>query len=299
MSKYIKFTQEQIEKLKAEFEAAISNSRAVDGEFSFKKTIESVDAKATLRFSDRAYLKMTSLVKAFDKEVAWHCVTERGEAENEYLITDILVYPQTVTGVTVEMDTEEYAKWIERGILAEDERFFQLHGQGHSHVNMGTSPSGTDLNHQRGILADMRQNGFYIFIIWNKRDEHTIWIYDLGKNIVFENKDIRVQIGEDDELSAFLIDANNIVKNKVSPITSYVGGYSAQNFATKPTVKHETAKPVETKPVEKPAEKAFAKPKEKVKAKVASAPIYPYERDDYNGFDDPTSPFYVSDNIWR
>ena len=39
---------------------------------------------------------------------------------------------------------------------------------GHSHVNMGTSPSSVDLNHQEEILRMLGDNDFYIFMIWNK-----------------------------------------------------------------------------------------------------------------------------------
>lgn len=302
MSKYIKFTPELIDKMRQEFDAALSSAKMVGGEFTFKKTLANVDAKATLRFTDHAFLKMFTLVQSFDKEIAWHCVAERTENENEYLISDVLVYPQTVTGVTVEMDTAEYAKWIENGVLAGDERFFKLHAQGHSHVNMSTSPSGTDLQHQRGILEDLRPNGFYIFMIWNKRGEYTLWIYDLEKNIVFENKDITLEIGESsDEFSAFLKEAKEIVKAKVTQYTGAagystgVGGYTktpaiipASGYNNSPKSAPETKPAVVT---------VTPKQKEKVRAVVASAPVGGYGYDDDE--DDPDSPFYYRDDFFR
>ena len=302
MSKYIKFTPELIDKMRQEFDAALSSAKMVGGEFTFKKTLSNVDAKATLRFTDHAFLKMFTLVQAFDKEIAWHCVADRTENENEYLISDVLVYPQTVTGVTVEMDTAEYAKWIENGVLAGDERFFKLHAQGHSHVNMSTSPSGTDLQHQRGILEDLRPNGFYIFMIWNKRGEYTLWIYDLEKNIVFENKDITLEIGESgDEFSAFLKEAKEIVKAKVTQYTGAsgystgVGGYT-KTPAIIPASGYNN--PPKSVPETKPAVATVTpKQKEKVRAVVASAPVGGYNYDDDE--DDPDSPFYYRDDFFR
>ena len=302
MSKYIKFTPELIDKMRQEFDAALSSAKMVGGEFTFKKTLSNVDAKATLRFTDHAFLKMFTLVQSFDKEIAWHCVADRTENENEYLISDVLVYPQTVTGVTVEMDTAEYAKWIENGVLAGDERFFKLHAQGHSHVNMSTSPSGTDLQHQRGILEDLRPNGFYIFMIWNKRGEYTLWIYDLEKNIVFENKDITLEIGESgDEFSAFLKEAKEIVKAKVTQYTGAagyntgVGGYT-KTPAIIPASGYNN--PPKSVPETKPAVATVTpKQKEKVRAVVASAPVGGYNYDDDE--DDPDSPFYYRDDFFR
>ena len=44
---------------------------------------------------------------------------------------------------------------------------------GHSHVNMGTSPSATDTKLQEDHLAQLQDNDFYIFLIVNKKRE--IW----------------------------------------------------------------------------------------------------------------------------
>jgi hypothetical protein len=171
---------------------------------------------------------MVMLVKEFDKEVAWHGVCSRREDKSdEYVIEDIVVYPQEVTGATVEMDTEQYAKWIEDNI--EDERFNHIHMQGHSHVNMGTTPSSVDLNHQEEILNMLGDDDFYIFMIWNKSFSSTNKIYDLRENILFEDKDITVKIiGGVEDLDEFLKNAKDMVKTKTyvyTPGTQY-GGYN-------------------------------------------------------------------------
>ena len=47
-----------------------------------------------------AYQKILTLVKEFSSEVAWHCTVEHPTGTNAYLITDVLVFPQEVTGAT-------------------------------------------------------------------------------------------------------------------------------------------------------------------------------------------------------
>ena len=69
-----------------------------------------------------------------------------------------------------------------------DEVFNKLRFHGHSHVNMGVSPSGVDTKYQDDILKNL--NDFYIFGIFNKREDNYLIIYDITNNIVYEDKDI-------------------------------------------------------------------------------------------------------------
>ena len=87
--------------------------------------------------------------------------------------------------------------------------------QGHSHVNMGTSPSTVDLNHQEKILEQLEDDMFYIFMIWNKSFKRTIKIYDLAKNILFEDADIDVKIADAGlGLNEFIGEAKDLVKSR-------------------------------------------------------------------------------------
>lgn len=215
MSRPIKLTQELIDECRQDFEKALSLTKLSDGKLSFTKAFSCGDKKAVVYFSTEAWAKMVMLIKEFDKEVAWHGVARRVEDESldEYVIDDIVVYPQEVTGSTVEMDTEKYALWIQENI--EDERFNHIYMQGHSHVNMGTSPSSVDLNHQEEILGMLGDDDFYIFMIWNKSLTSTNKIYDLKKNVMFEDKDITVKIvGQNEGLDEFIKNAKDMVKSK-------------------------------------------------------------------------------------
>lgn len=221
MSKLVKMTQQYMDECREDFEKALQLTKMADGKLNFTKTFSIDNREATVYFTAEAWAKMAMLVKEFDKEVAWHGVAQRADDEDkdEYIITDIVVYPQEVSGATVEMDTEKYAEWLMEN--AEDERFNNIHMQGHSHVNMGVTPSSVDLNHQEEILNMLGDNDFYIFMIWNKSFVSNVKVYDMKKNILFEDKDVTVKlIGAVEDLDDFLADAKEKVKTKTYSYSS-------------------------------------------------------------------------------
>lgn len=213
MSKVIKLSQDILEQYTQEFYETLRTGKFSDGKVNFTKTLGTVDRKATVIFTEMAWQKMQTLVREFDKEVAWHGIAERCDEKDTYLISDILVYPQEVTGATVTTDQEKYQMWL---MSQEDEVFNNIRMQGHSHVNMGVTPSGVDLNLYENILEQLDEDMFYIFMIWNKRWDKTIKIYDIRENILFETADVTVSVQEEDGgLSAFLKEAKELVVSKV------------------------------------------------------------------------------------
>lgn len=214
MSKTIKVTPEEIGEIRRGFEEFLKSLRNTDTEVVYKTSLgKESGEKSTLVFAETAWIKMQALISEFDSEVAWHGVAERAE-NNRYIVSDILVYPQKVTGAYVDMDEAEYGMWIEKNI--EDERFFNIHLQGHSHVKMQTTPSGTDMESQRKITEMLNpDDGFYIFVIWNKFNRHNVRILDMKKNIAFENEDITVEVmcGEN-TVSSFIKEAQSLVTPK-------------------------------------------------------------------------------------
>ena len=223
MSKIIKMTPEYIEECRRDFETALSSAKLADGKINFTKTFNCGTNKATLYFTAAAWTKMVVLIQEFDKEVAWHGLASRtgGEDANEYTIYDILVYPQEVTGATVNTDQEKYQSWL---MDCDDEVFNAIRMQGHSHVNMAPSPSGVDLTHQEKILEQLEDDMFYIFLIWNKSYKRNIKIYDLQKNILFEDADVDVKIVDAGlGLDEFIAQAKELVKSKVYVAPTYAG----------------------------------------------------------------------------
>ena len=236
MSKVIKLTPQIIEECKRAFEQSLKDAKMTDGKVTFSKAFDNTKEKATVFFEEAAWYKMQALISDFSKEVAWHGVAHRGNNtdKNEYYITDILVYPQEVSGTTVDMDVKEYDKWIRDNF--EDERFFNIAMQGHSHVNMGVSPSGTDLSHQQIILDQLNGDMFYIFVIWNKKGESNIRIFDLAKNTLFETEDVTVEVLDGDMgIKGFIEEAKSLVKEKTYSYNyNYNGYWNNQNTVHTP-----------------------------------------------------------------
>lgn len=223
MSRKIKVDDVEIKNITKEFLKALKSAKMDGGKFSFEKTFEVKDKKATVVFTSDAWAKMQTMILTFEKEVAWHGLAERAgnEEDNIYLISDIIVYPQEVTGATVTTDQNEYENWL---MSQPDEVFEKIRMQGHSHVRMGTTPSSTDTEGERQILAQLDDDMFYIFMIWNKSFDRNIRIYDMKKNILFESKDVMFDIlANNDTVSNFIKEANDKVKERVysTQVTTY------------------------------------------------------------------------------
>ena len=208
MSRPITITEELKKQMKEEFSASLDKLKMSEGKFSYSKNFKYENSKAVVLLAPEAYNKILALVSGFSDEVGWHGTVFRS-GDNEYIIEDIYVYPQEVTGSTVNTDQTAYTKWLYE---LDDEVFSKLRMQGHSHVNMGVSPSGVDDTHRAQILEQLEEGMFYIFMVWNKRlDIHTL-IYDMEKNVLYEDKDVEVRLSGGDVLDGFMSDANEKVQ---------------------------------------------------------------------------------------
>ena len=231
MSKVIRLTPKDVEEIKAEFEKALTGAIS-DGRINFQKTFGTIQRKAELFFTEVAWYKMQTLIRECDKEVGWHGIAKRADdpEKDAYIIEDILVYPQEVTGTTVNPDQAQYQMWL---MSHPDEVFNNIRMQGHSHVNMSVSPSGVDTTFYEQILRQLDDTMFYIFMIWNKRNERHIKIYDMAKNVLFETTDVTVTVIPDENGSEkFLSEAKKMITERKPPVYqpgSYTSGYSAPN----------------------------------------------------------------------
>lgn len=227
MSKMIKLPQDILDQYTKEFYETLRSGKFPDGKVNFSKTLGTVDRKATVLFTELAWQKMQILIREFNDEVAWHGIATRCEEKDTYLISDILVYPQEVTGTTVTTDQEKYQMWL---MEQEDDVFNNIRMQGHSHVNMATSPSSVDLNLYESILDQLSGDMFYIFMIWNKSGSKTVKIYDLRENILFETSDVTVSIKDVGDMSGFLKEAKELVQRKTYTSTYGGNGYPHSGY---------------------------------------------------------------------
>lgn len=177
------------EKLKELRDRAINGYKNGMKTMSLTLNLPDITAKANkihIDFTAIAYLKMKTMIDRCTGECGWYGTVHR--TENGFLIDDILVYPQMVTGATVNTDQDEHDKWM---FELPDEEYNNIHFHGHSHVNMGTTPSGVDLDHRKRVLENLGKNEdeFYIFLIANKRGEMNFTVYDRKTNIEYKSTD--------------------------------------------------------------------------------------------------------------
>ena len=212
----------------------------IGGEFKFTYKLPEIDRTAYIIFTAKAYAKMLSIIMSYDSEIGWYCTAERaGELDDDiYLITDVLVFPQVVTGVTVDSDDEKRIEWINE---LPDDVLINIRGDFHSHVNMGVSPSGTDDKEVNDILGKLEDDMFRIFMIWNKKLEYSARIFDMKKNIFFGTKDVVVDVLEV-EMNKFLKESKDMVAKKGYTVVTTPTSSQKKESATKKEEKKTTEK---------------------------------------------------------
>lgn len=176
-----------------------------------------VEQKAEVHFSSAAYYKMYALINECDKEIAWDGIVYRDEEKpHVFYVTDVIVYPQEVSGATVETDDEKYLEWLNS---LDDETFNHRRFNGHSHVRMATTPSSTDTTYREQSVLNIPD--FFIFGIFNKNNAFNFQIYDIENNIIYDNGDVLFYTPEPDYTQwAKEIIAEKVVAKKYTTTTT-------------------------------------------------------------------------------
>lgn len=135
--------------------------------------------------SPEAYKRMLLYVEIAQKEVGWLGTVTR-LANGDFHIDATFLIEQEVTSVETELSVEGLNKLVFELMAKGDEGLEQvnrLRFWGHSHVRMGTSPSGTD----ERTMDRFGSEGlpWYVRGIFNKlgRGSFTIYFYELGFRI--------------------------------------------------------------------------------------------------------------------
>ena len=148
----------------------------------------------TVYITTQAYTKMRMLVDKTTTEIGWYgTVTKVPGLTGVYVIEDIIVYPQKVTGATCEQLDDKMFEF-EMSLTTDQVNHKRFHG--HSHVNMGTTPSGVDEQFYHDILTQVTD--FFIITVTNKRNEYTTRFYDMEHNILFT--DVPISVIDDEGL---------------------------------------------------------------------------------------------------
>ena len=142
----------------------------------------------TVIISEEAWTNIKLLVDLCPQEVAWVGTVERKETKKivSYTIKDIFLPKQTVTSVTCTIDEEDYSR-----IMNEIDNPEDLNLWGHSHANMGTTPSHQDLTEWKEKVETTGK--FYIMMITNRKREVMCYVIDKINGVELEN--VKVVIG--------------------------------------------------------------------------------------------------------
>jgi proteasome lid subunit RPN8/RPN11 len=168
-------------------------------------------------FDQRAYEWIRAIVDQHDSEVGFYAFVDRRD-DNSFFIRDVY-YPKhdLVSGATCEISPEGQTDLMVS--LVEKDReddIVNLKVWGHSHVNMGVTPSGQDHNQ----AVDMaKSNGDYIVrLIVNKRREIGISIYDYANNLIFDEVKHTIAQSNDERISSarieMILNVIDTVENK-------------------------------------------------------------------------------------
>jgi hypothetical protein len=120
------------------------------------------------------------LVDKARKEIGWLGLVDT-LPNGDYLITDIYVPEQTVSGTETDISTEAMAA-LAMELIEDNKDPSKLFYWGHSHVNMGVSPSGQDEEQVDEYLEDC---DIFIRGIYNKKGESKVDVYNKNERVVF------------------------------------------------------------------------------------------------------------------
>lgn len=138
-------------------------------------------------FKHKVLVEQDIICKLCDKEVAWVGLVNANKTTNTYVIEEIFLPHQGAHGTNCEITAQGYFP-IEDELMRRNEHlrlFTDLKFWGHSHVNMGTGPSGTD---QESTSKRVQEAGdYFIRCICNKRGEMHLSFFDNVLGLGFED----------------------------------------------------------------------------------------------------------------
>ena len=189
------------------------NTSSVDIKVDVKEILEQYIADKQLEepkvyITAEAYVKLRKLVDTTTTEIGWYgTVTKMPGFESVFVIDDILVYPQTVTGATCVQDDDRVFEF-ELNLSTDQVNRKRFHG--HSHVNMGVTPSGVDEQFYQDILTQV--DDYFIVMITNKSGAYYTRFYDMQNNILYTGIPVQVMLDNGIALEHWYDDAtqNNI-----------------------------------------------------------------------------------------
>lgn len=155
----------------------------------FKNEVKMLGSTPKILITKSAYDTMFYIVEGSAEEVGWLGTVER--AGMSFLISEVFLFEQEVHSTQTKLDPEDIGKFFTNLLMQEGgiEKSNEIRFWGHSHVNMGVTPSGSYGPGSYGDLSQMHKFGeaaeYFIMGIANKNGEirFEIFFYDLGVKI--------------------------------------------------------------------------------------------------------------------
>ena len=150
----------------------------------------------------RTLLAMMATTHAKTKEFMFLGFVE--QSGKDYIVEDFFLVPQHMCSGAYCETSDRYDTWINEAVPLDKRRLIRLHG--HSHVNMPTSPSGTDDNQIKELCVNV--SNYFIQLIINHNMNNTVNIWDKTNNLIYSNIEQYIKIN------------NSLIKvtNKTSPV---------------------------------------------------------------------------------
>lgn len=233
MARPIKLNDTDIEKILADLKTQLQNSR------NYSNTVLKIGNKSgkteqrpIVDFDGIAWIKFNTLVNQCSVECAWHGTVTRDGLR--FTVHDIICYPQTISGATVNTDETKYEAWHQS---LDDVTYNTIRLQGHSHVNFSTSPSSVDKTMYEKMLETLSADSWYIFMIANKKGDMWFEIHDIANNIIYENTDIDICV-EDNYLKEWYTEQKKMFSEHAFKSNTTICNTSTylKNKFTKPTL---------------------------------------------------------------
>ncbi len=162
-----------------------------------------------IQFNYDVWLQIQFLVEECTTEVGWKGAVSR--SENIFTIKKIWVPEQEVTATTTDI-TDEGESWAGFECHNDFNDLDMMRYWGHSHVNMGVSPSGTDDKQ----MEEYMDNGctFYIRSIHNKKGACYLDLYDAERELEFYNLEPKILYPQ--EITEALLVVDSALKDNVN-----------------------------------------------------------------------------------
>ncbi|MGD9382357.1 MAG: hypothetical protein PVI03_07925 [Candidatus Thorarchaeota archaeon] len=179
----------------------------------------------TVFYTPKAWTKIRRAVDKCTKEVGWLGIVER--QGDDYLIEDIFIPKQTVSHTETDIDAEDMVDLVMS--LEEPDKLLYW---GHSHVNMGVSPSGQD---EQQTAEYLEHADFFIRGIYNKKGEAKVDVFDMKLGLVFQKVSTKILYNAltEEEEKAFEAELNKNVIERTYQTSNYGAGGMFDDWPTR------------------------------------------------------------------